>query len=68
MLLTTVIEPEIKGYSFEKMHQYLYNRGFTIYPGKISFKNTFRIANIGDLNIDDMKNFVSNLENYFKDL
>ena len=68
MLLTTIVEPEIKGYSFEKMHQYLYEKGFTIYPGKISFKNTFRIANIGNININDMKSFVFELENYFKTL
>lgn len=68
MLLTTIIEPDIKEYSFEAMHEYLYERGFTIYPGKISSKNTFRIANIGNINKKDIESFLNELENYFKNL
>lgn len=65
MLLTSVIEPQIKNYKFHRLHDYLYNRGFTIYPGKISSENTFRIANIGDIYPDDMRRFVKILEEYF---
>lgn len=65
MLITSVIEPQINNYSFEKMHQYLYDRGFTIYPGKISLKNTFRIANIGEIYPEDMEMFIKLLEEYF---
>ncbi|MDP4088138.1 MAG: 2-aminoethylphosphonate--pyruvate transaminase, partial [Bacillota bacterium] len=31
-LITTVVEPEYEGYSFDEMHDYLFERGFTIYP------------------------------------
>ncbi len=65
MLLTSVIEPQIKNYEFDRLHDYLYSRGFTIYPGKISSENTFRIANIGDIYPDDMRRFVKILEEYF---
>ncbi|ALB44483.1 2-aminoethylphosphonate aminotransferase [Clostridium beijerinckii] len=65
MLLTSVIEPKIKNYKFDRLHDYLYSRGFTIYPGKISSENTFRIANIGDIYQDDMRRFVKILEEYF---
>lgn len=65
MLLTTIIEPQIKNYSFNHMHDYLYSKGFTIYPGKISSKNTFRIANIGQIYPEDMAEFVETLEKYF---
>ncbi|WP_271811845.1 2-aminoethylphosphonate aminotransferase [Clostridium beijerinckii] len=65
MLLTSVIEPQIKNYKFDRLHDYLYSRGFTIYPGKISSENTFRIANIGDIYPDDMRGFLKILEEYF---
>lgn len=63
-LLTTVIEPDNPGYSFDKMHDFLYEKGFTIYPGKVSDLNTFRIANIGQIDYTDIEKFISVLEEY----
>lgn len=68
MLLTSIIEPKIEGYSFEELHDYLYNRGFTIYPGKIASENTFRIANIGQIYPENMTKFIEILEEYFMQL
>ncbi|SFC87779.1 2-aminoethylphosphonate aminotransferase [Clostridium uliginosum] len=64
MLITSILEPEVEGYSFDEMHKYLYDRGFTIYPGKISLENTFRIANIGEIYPQDMEKFIKILEEY----
>lgn len=63
-IITTVVEPDCENYSFEAMHQYFYERGFTIYPGKIGEQNTFRIANIGAIDSDDIQNFLNLLEEY----
>lgn len=68
MLLTSIAEPQIDGYSFEELHDYLYNRGFTIYPGKILSKNTFRIANIGQIYPENMIKFIEILEEYVSQL
>lgn len=68
MLLTTIVEPKNEKYSFNDMHDYLYAKGFTIYPGKISSENTFRIANIGEIYPEDMARFVGALEEYFSQL
>jgi 2-aminoethylphosphonate-pyruvate transaminase len=68
MLLTSIIEPQIDGYNFNEMHDFLYNRGFTIYPGKIVSKNTFRIANIGQIYPENMLKFIELLEEYFTQL
>jgi len=65
MLLTSIIEPQIEGYCFNDLHDYLYNKGFTIYPGKVSSKNTFRIANIGQIYPENMNKFIEILEEYF---
>jgi 2-aminoethylphosphonate-pyruvate transaminase len=65
MLLTSIIEPKIHGYCFDDLHDYLYNKGFTIYPGKVSYENTFRIANIGQIYPENMNKFIEILEEYF---
>jgi 2-aminoethylphosphonate-pyruvate transaminase len=65
MLLTSIIEPKIEGYCFDDLHDYLYNKGFTIYPGKVSSKKTFRIANIGQIYPENMNKFIEILEEYF---
>jgi 2-aminoethylphosphonate-pyruvate transaminase len=63
-ILTAVIEPEDKNYDFNRMHHYLYERGFTIYPGKGAKLNTFRIANMGQLYKEDIENFLLTLRDY----
>lgn len=63
-LLTAIIEPEDTRYAFSEMHDYLYQRGFTIYPGKDAAQNTFRIATIGALTEQDITNFLDHLEAY----
>ena len=65
-ILTTFFEPDISGFSFDQMHDYLYERNITIYPGKVSHLNTFRISNIGDLNPEDIALFLKEVENYLK--
>lgn len=66
-ILTAYLEPSDSGYSFEKMHDYLYERGFTIYPGKGAKKDTFRLSILGDLYKDDILNFLKVLEAYVKE-
>ena len=68
MLLTSILEPKIEGYSFADLHDYLYRRGFTIYPGKIASEDTFRIANIGQIYPENMTKFIELLEEYFNQL
>ncbi len=63
-ILTAIIEPEDENYSFSEMHDFLYKRGFTIYPGKGATQNTFRIANMGAITKPDITNFLGHLEEY----
>ncbi|WAH36748.1 2-aminoethylphosphonate aminotransferase [Alicyclobacillus dauci] len=63
-LVTSVLEPDCSGYDFHAMHDYLYERGFTIYPGKLEELPTFRIANIGDITFKDMEAFLAVLKAY----
>lgn len=63
-ILTAIIEPEDPRYSFDGMHDYLYARGFTIYPGKGAKRNTFRLATMGALTAPDIRQFLACLKNY----
>jgi 2-aminoethylphosphonate-pyruvate transaminase len=63
-LVTSIFEPNVEGYSFKEMHDYLHSRGYTIYPGKLDELNTFRIANIGDITCRDIQSFLNQLETY----
>lgn len=66
-LITAIIEPESKNYSFDTLHDLAREESFTIYPGKLSDANTFRIANIGDIQPEEMERFVIFLKNYMKE-
>jgi 2-aminoethylphosphonate-pyruvate transaminase len=63
-IITAIVEPQLPSYDFEEMHDYFYRHGYTIYPGKLHGKNTFRVANIGDITHQDMESFINLLEQY----
>jgi len=63
-ILTSIIEPSDSNYNFTEMHDYLFKRGFTIYPGKGAKQNTFRLANMGEIYKEDINNFLGCLEDY----
>jgi 2-aminoethylphosphonate-pyruvate transaminase len=65
-IITAIIEPDNPRYSFDTLHDLAREQGFTIYPGKLSGANTFRIANIGDIRPEEMAGFVRILERYIK--
>lgn len=56
-LVVSVIYPDDPKWNFDKVHNYCYERGFTIYPGKISATNTFRLCSLGAIDTDDIENF-----------
>jgi len=67
-LITTIQEPDSSSYSFDDLHDYMIKRDFTIYPGKVGELNTFRIANIGDIQPDEMSKFIEYLSVYMDKL
>lgn len=58
-LVVSIIYPDDHNWNFEKVHDYCYSRGFTIYPGKISKSNTFRLCSLGAIDEQDIKHFFS---------
>ena len=56
-LVVSAIYPDDPNWNFEKVHDYCYERGFTIYPGKISTTNTFRLCALGAIDVPDIEAF-----------
>ena len=56
-LVSSAIYPDDPNWNFETVHDYCYERGFTIYPGKISTTNTFRLCALGAIDEADITDF-----------
>ena len=56
-LVSSAIYPDDPNWDFGKVHDYCYERGFTIYPGKITTTNTFRLCALGAIDEQDIKDF-----------
>lgn len=67
-LLTAFKTPAWPGFSFDALHDFLYARGITLYPGKLPGTDTFRVANIGALTPDDLRQFVAEVKTFLDDL
>ena len=65
-ILLAIEDPVDPDYNFQDMHDFLYQKGFTIYPGKGAKKDTFRLAIIGDLYQSDLDLFLETMENYIR--
>ena len=56
-LVSAILYPNDTNFNFEQIHDYCYERGFTIYPGKIEKKGTFRLCALGAIDAIDIQNF-----------
>ncbi|MBW2407799.1 MAG: aminotransferase class V-fold PLP-dependent enzyme, partial [Deltaproteobacteria bacterium] len=56
-LVVTVKAPEDERFDFANLHDYCYERGFTIYPGKMFGLATFRLCNLGCITDKDIEDF-----------
>lgn len=62
-LVVSVVEPDDRNWDFEKIHDYCYERGFTIYPGKVSDTDTFRLCALGAIDEPDIEEFFNVFQN-----
>ncbi len=65
-LVVSVLYPNDANWDFEKVHDYCYKKGFTIYPGKISTTNTFRLCALGAIDQKDIAKFFKVLKKALK--
>ena len=56
-LVSAIRYPDDPNWDFDRVHDYCYERGFTIYPGKIEKKGTFRLCALGAIDEEDIRAF-----------
>lgn len=61
-IITAFRNPPDPGYEFKKFYGLLKEKGFVIYPGKVSDQDTFRIGNIGDIHPADIFRLLKAME------
>ncbi|ATW26648.1 2-aminoethylphosphonate--pyruvate transaminase [Candidatus Formimonas warabiya] len=62
-IITSFYFPDHPDFRFTVFYQTLKEQGFVIYPGKISHADTFRIGNIGDVHLEDIKRLLLAVKN-----
>ncbi|CVI69884.1 2-aminoethylphosphonate--pyruvate transaminase [Eubacterium sp. An3] len=65
-IITTFFYPANKNYTFQEMYQYIKERGYAIYPGKVTDAETFRIGNIGEIYPEDINRVCDIIEEFIK--
>lgn len=66
-LVSAVKYPDDPNWDFDKVHDYCYERGFTIYPGKIEKQGTFRLCALGAIDAPDIEEFWEVFESVLKE-
>lgn len=67
-IITTFCYLDVQDFSFKGMYEFLKSNGFVIYPGKLSDMDTFRIGNIGDLQVGDIKRLLKSIKDYTENI
>lgn len=66
-IITTFFYPENCHYTFQEMYEYIKERGYAIYPGKVTDKETFRIGNIGEIYREDIEKVYQILKSFLEE-
>lgn len=64
-IITTFFYPEHHNFSFQEMYEFIKERGYAIYPGKVTDADTFRIGNIGEIYEEDILKLCDIFEEFF---
>ena len=53
-IITSFVYPPSPDFDFAELYTRLKSRGYVIYPGKVTARDTFRVGSIGDVHPNDM--------------
>ncbi len=67
-LVAAVAYPDNPAWDFDRIHDYCYERGFTIYPGKMQALGTFRLCVLGAIDAEDIRNFFVVFKQAFREI
>ena len=67
-IIITFMQPKNANFKFKEFYNALSNKGFLIYPGKLTVAETFRVGCIGNLNSKDMYDALKAINDTIKEL
>ncbi|MBS7218222.1 MAG: 2-aminoethylphosphonate--pyruvate transaminase [Oscillospiraceae bacterium] len=67
-IITTFFYPQGVSFQFSDFYNYVKERGYAIYPGKLTDQDTFRIGNIGEIYAEDIEKLVGIIADYLKEV
>ena len=67
-IIITFLQPDDPNFKFEELYDALSEKGFLIYPGKLTIANTFRIGCIGYLTSNDMREAIKAIKETIQEL
>ncbi|MEH7451592.1 2-aminoethylphosphonate--pyruvate transaminase [Gottfriedia acidiceleris] len=62
-IITTFLFPS-EEFSFENFYYFIKEKGYVIYPGKLTDADTFRVGNIGEIYEEDIQGLCNIIEEY----
>lgn len=66
-IITTFFYPDGVSFRFEEFYRYIKERGYAIYPGKLTELDTFRIGNIGEIYPQDIQRLTGIIADFLKE-
>lgn len=66
-IITTFFYPSGVSFRFEEFYRYIKERGYAIYPGKLTEMDTFRIGNIGEIYPEDIEKLTGIIAAFLKE-
>jgi len=67
-IITSFRYPKHPNFEFSRFYQHLSQRGFVIYPGKVSEAECFRIGTIGHIFPEDLRALVAAVRQTLEDM
>ncbi len=67
-IITTFCYPEGAAFSFKEMYDYIKDRGYVLYPGKVMEADTFRVGNIGEIYPEDIEKLAVIMSEFLREV
>lgn len=66
-IITSFCYPEDAKFTFQQMYDYIKERGYVLYPGKVMEADTFRVGNIGEIYPEDIEKLAEIMADFLKE-
>ena len=66
-IITTFFYPDECRFTFSQMYEFIKDRGYAIYPGKVTEAETFRIGNIGEIYEEDIEKVCAIIKEFLEE-